>query len=306
MWVYLDGQWIDGREASISCHDAGVKHGVGLFETMRAWNGHVFEVDRHVDRLIHSAKELGLTDRLRRAPLAEAIQMTVRQNDLSEARVRLTVTGGNLSLLQTARSEGNPEHRPSVFIVASPPTGYPDALFDQGVGTTIAQAKANPFDPTTSHKTLNYWSRLRALTEAAAGHGSEALWLSVTNHAVGGSVSNLVVVKDGRVLTPLVRGEEPQGAIPSPALPGVTRRVVLEAAEAKGYPVDRKLLTVEDVLDADEVMLTNSSWLVLPVVRVEKKTLGGGQPGEVTRSLREAALHRVAEDCGGSPSDIRT
>jgi branched-chain amino acid aminotransferase len=154
----------------------------------------------------------------------------------------------------------------------------------------------NPFDPMAGHKTLNYWSRLRVLAEAAQRGAGEALWFSVSNHLAGGSVSNVILVKDGQLLTPLARGEEPDASLPSPILPGITRAAIIELAEAADIPVHRKMLSITDVLEADEAMLTNSSWQILPVVQVEKEKIGSGKPGPITLDLRSKLLELIEEE----------
>lgn len=298
MRIFLDGQFVDAADEGISVHDAAVQHAVGLFETMQAFDGRVFQLESHVQRLIDSAAALGLTDRLRLDPLCEAVELTLAENDMTEARVRLTVTGGDLSLLAVARGKaGADTHQPTIIVAASEPTMYPPAFFEKGVGVVLADPKANPFDPTAGHKTLNYWVRLQSLTAAAAAQAGEALWFSVTNHLCGGAVSNAVLVKDDQLLTPIARGEEAEGAITFPVLPGITRATVIELAEHFDIPVHRRMLSINDVLEADELMLTNSSWQVLPVVRVEQEAVGDGKPGPVTMRLREALLDRIRREC---------
>ncbi|MCA9288253.1 MAG: aminotransferase class IV, partial [Phycisphaerales bacterium] len=216
---------------------------------------------------------------------------------LSRAREGAGGSGG--SAADSGRSPVPPKkpsgQDPTVLIDVQPATAYPQEMFERGVGVAIADAKANPFNPFEGHKTLDYWWRLRSLQEAAMKRTSEALVFTVTNHLAGGCVSNAFVVKDGALLTPIARGEEDdvaaadsgRGAVlPSPVLPGVTRAEVLALAEGAGLRVERRMLSVSDVLGADEVFLTNSSWGVLPVVRVEAATIGDGQPGEATRMLR--------------------
>ena len=112
----------------------------------------------------------------------------------------------------------------------------------------------------------------------------------MTNHLCGGCVSNAFVVKDGALLTPIARGEEAQGGLPSPVLPGITRGAVIDAARELGINVTARLLTIDDVLGADELFLTNSSWSVLPVTAVEASAIGGGTPGEITRAMRTRLL----------------
>ena len=107
----------------------------------------------------------------------------------------------------------------------------------------------------------------------------------VTNHLAGGCVSNAIIVKDGQIFTPVVRGEESPGALPSPVLPGVTRAEVLDCARRLGIETTSRMLTIDDVLKADELMLTNSSWGILPIVRVEAQNIAGGEVGEITRKL---------------------
>lgn len=302
MKVYLDGKFVDADKASISIRDAAVQHGIGLFETMQAYDGRVFRLDAHIARLIESARALALTDRLKPDALAEAVELAVAKNDLPEARVRLTVTGGDLSLLAQAKSEDPGKasgHQPSIVITCEKPTVYPEAFFEQGVAVVLADPKANPLDPTASHKTMNYWMRLSTLVAAAQAGAGEALWFSVTNHLVGGSVSNVILIKDGQLLTPIARGEESDGALPSPVLPGVTRAAVLELAESMDLPIVRRMLTINDVLEADEVILTNSSWLILPVVRVEKEAIGAGEPGPITKRLHAGLLSVIRSECSG-------
>lgn len=328
--VFLNGRFLGRDEAVVSAFDAGLQHGVGLFETMLAVGGvgepNVVALGEHLDRLICSARLLGLSESLRRQALGDAVVETVKRSGITEnggkARVRLTVTGGDLNLLgrrdevtesrsdevkkprvpqEPARTKAHVD--PTVLIVAQPATEYPDEFFERGVSVTLADLKVNPLDPLAGHKTLNYWARLKELQGAAAKRAGEALVFQVTNHLAGGCVSNAFVVKDGRLLTPIARGEEAevageeQGAdtragavMPSPVVPGVTRGMVIGAAQEAGIEVDRRMLTIHDVLGAGEVFLTNSSWGVLPVVKVEREAIGDGAVGPVTRRVREAVM----------------
>jgi branched-chain amino acid aminotransferase len=321
--VFLSGKFYGGdpaassppiAEARVSAFDAGLQHSVGLFETMRAGvlrrgiegpkaHGEIVEtwilhLDDHMRRLADSARELGLSDQLRAPALSEAAMETVRRSGLEHARVRLTITAGDLSLLAAAQGGASRSADPTVLIVAQPATEYPEPMFERGVGISLAGARANPLNPAEGHKTLNYWWRLRELQLAASKGAAEALVLSLTNHIVGGCVSNVLIVKGETLLTPIARGEEREVAgkdartIPSPVLPGITRNWALDAVERLGLTVKKQMLSVQDLLDADEVMLTNSSWGVLPVVRIEANTVGAPDagPGRVARSLRDAWL----------------
>lgn len=337
--VFLNGQFFGGPDeapiaaAKVAAFDAGLQHGVGLFETMlggvlqrgiEGANAHgeqvetwVLHLDEHMERLAASAQALGLTDQLRTSALAEAVLATVKRSGLARARVRLTLTGGDLAMLAAAQAQSAANAQgaaptpprgadPTVMIVAQPATQYPGAMFERGVGLVLAEARANPLNPFEGHKTLNYWWRLRELQRAARQGAGEALVLSISNHLAGGCVSNVFLVKGDELLTPLARGEgEPverdelgnprapsagahEKRVPSAVLPGVTRAWATSRAERLGYRPIARMLSVQDLLDAEEVFLTNSSWGVLPVVKLEASTIGSGAPGRLTLDLRDA------------------
>lgn len=295
MKIYLNGDILQADHARISSQDAGFQHGVGLFETMFAKNGNVFRLQQHLDRLKTSAAELGLAADMATAPLADAVKQTLAANDLTDARVRLTVTAGTLAMLKADDGDALRVTQ-TVCVQASQPTEFAPGYFDQGVRVRLYGQAANPFDIAAGHKTLNYWTRLRSLRQAAAVDCAEAIWLSVTNHLASGAVSNLFLVKDGKLLTPIARGEEQADALPAPVLPGITRQAVLEAAEAQGIEIRKQMLTVEDLLDADEVFLTNGNWKVLPVVAVEQKDIADGKVGPTTQTLRGLLLNMVEDE----------
>ncbi|MEC9372713.1 MAG: aminotransferase class IV, partial [Planctomycetota bacterium] len=276
--------------------DAAVQHAVGLFETMHARRGSVFRIRDHIARLARSARELGLSEAIRERPLAQAVQLAVQRSELERARVRLTVTGGDLNLLA---STGKGPSDPTVLIDVQPATDYPDEMFTRGVAAAIADQRANPLNHFEGHKTINYWWRLRALQSAASRGAGESIVLQVTNHLAGGAVSNIFLVKNGSLATPIAHTEEEQGAMHSPILPGVTRRTIIELADRMGVGCAKRMLSVDDLLDADEVFLTNSSWGVLPVVRVEASEIGDAKPGELTMDLRRkwsAAIDEAASE----------
>ncbi|MEM8834318.1 MAG: aminotransferase class IV [Planctomycetota bacterium] len=295
--VWINGKMLPRDEARVSAFDAAFQHGVGLFETMLATSGRVFRLDRHLARLEASARTLGLTERLSTSALAEAVEHVTKESGLAEgegrARVRLTLTGGDLNML--AREQRGPSD-PTIVIQVTHATRYPDEMMERGVSCVVADAKANPLDPFAAHKTLNYWWRLRELQNASAKGAGEALVLQVTNHVCGGSVSSIFCVQDGTLRVPIARGEEVDGGVPSPVLPGVTRDAIIEFADAMGVGCERTMLTVADVLDADEVFVTNASWGVLPVVKMEAKAIADGAPGALTKDLRQKWLDAIRDE----------
>ncbi|HEB61204.1 MAG TPA: hypothetical protein ENJ06_05200 [Phycisphaeraceae bacterium] len=306
MTVWLNGKIMERDEAKVSVFDAAFQHGVGLFETMHARREAVFRLHDHLQRLADSARQLRLSDRLRIGPLSEAVLQAVRthtesMSDKSDPlRVRLTITGGDLNLLMKERRASSD---PTIMIQVQPATRYPRELVENGAAVVVADVRDNPFNPCAGHKTVNYWPRLLSLQNAAAKRADEALHLTITNHLSAGAVSNAFIVKDGTLLTPIARGEEEKGSLPSPALPGITRKVIKEIAAGLGIGCGQKMITISEVLDADEMFLTNSSWGVLPVVRVEAKAIGDGFVGPVTRNLREHYWQLVDEETSNRTAD---
>lgn len=296
MDLYLNGRMVRHDTAQISVHDAGLQHAVGLFETMMAYHGEPFRLQSHLDRLVESAQALGLARDLDTKKLSRATLRTIKHNRLQEARIRLTVTAGNLSLLNR---DTNKDPACTVLVVATPPTRHDPAYFERGIMVLVAPLKANPWDPLAGHKTLSYWGRLRTIRQAASVGADEAIMLNVSNHLAGGTISNIFLVKDHGLFTPFACGEEAEGALPAPVRPGITRGAIIEIAESLSIPVQRRMLTVNDLLEADEVFLTNSSWHVLPVSRVEKRTIGNGRAGAMTTDLREALLMLIEKETSG-------
>ncbi|MGI9013644.1 MAG: aminotransferase class IV [Phycisphaerales bacterium] len=296
MTIWLNGELFDKpADARISAFDAGVQHGVGLFETMAARHGVVRFLDRHLERLAQSLSQLNLSHRLQSQPLAAAVNATLAHSGLPDARIRLTITGGDLNLRShpPAPAPGSAQvHDPTIMIHVQLPTPYPNEFFANGVLATIAVDRVNPLDRFASHKTLNYWPRLSALTQAATAGASESLWFTTHGELAGGSVSNVFLVDDGRLCTPPARGDlaDSDETIPAYVLPGITRSVLLDHARACGIEIHIAPLRIDELLAAEEVFLTNASWGVLPVVAVEQHQVGDGKPGPVTQQLRELWL----------------
>ncbi|MEM7227985.1 MAG: aminotransferase class IV [Planctomycetota bacterium] len=285
MQVWVNGEFVNRDDATVSIFDASIQHGIGLFETMLAVGDNVHRLRAHLERLERSCRELMLTERLHLDPLEQAVRLVVRENGFERTRIRLTLTGGNLNALQ---SQNTSPTDPTIIIVAQPATEYPATMFDEGVTVTIANGRLNPFDPMGGHKNLNYWPNIQALQGAAMRQAAESLWFSVSNHLASGSVSNVFLLNDGVLHTPIAHGEEEDGALPAPVLPGITRAAIMEFADRRGVGTSRRMLDIDDLLEADEVFLTNSSWGVLPVVAVERETINDGNVGDFTRTMREA------------------
>jgi branched-chain amino acid aminotransferase len=283
-YVHLNGQLIPYEDATIAAGDAGLLHGAGLFETMRARNGRLFRARHHLDRLTRSAQALSIPVALGESQLAEMAADLLDANGLRDARLRLTVTRGDLH----AATAEDPTPPVTLLLTAAEFQPYPAALYDKGMTVVVGSYKQNPESPVTGHKTTSYLDRLLALREAQAVKAGEALWFTAhTNCLAEGSISNVFLVdKDGVLCTPPLT--VPEKANQRLCLPGITRQAVLELATAQGVLPHERLLTIHDVLAAKEVFLTNAIMGLMPVTAIEKHAVATGKPGPMTAQLRDA------------------
>jgi branched-chain amino acid aminotransferase len=289
--AWLNGDLVDEDAPNLSLRDTGLLHAAGVFTTMRASGGRVFRLEQHLGRLRKSCEALFVPLQFSDADLAGAVDDVLGQNNFTDARLRLTVTRG-----QATQDALHGTHlTPNCFLTATDLQPYPEQYYQQGLTVMLLdEQKLNPYDLQAGHKTLNYFSRLAALREAVRRGAGEALWFNVHNYLQSACVANVFVVKDGALVTPPtpeeLRDSKIGEACPYPrsnVLPGVTRGAVLELARANDIPTRIEALTVNHVLEADELFLTNSIVRVMPVGRVEQHKVGDGTPGPVTRRLME-------------------
>ncbi|HSV26799.1 MAG TPA: aminotransferase class IV, partial [Sedimentisphaerales bacterium] len=189
--AFLNGKIVDVSSAGISVRDVGFLYGAGLFETMRCCGGVVFAIDDHLDRLFASAEKLGVRNTYSREAVRAAIYAAVRANGFKDARVRLTLTGGETHGEQS-----------TLLVMATPYEGYPEEYYQKGIRTVLCNMRQNTEEITCGHKTLSYFARMAALNQAKLKGAAEALWLTVDGRLAEGSISNLFLVKGGTVATP--------------------------------------------------------------------------------------------------------
>jgi len=281
--AFINDGLVECDQAQISIHDTAFLHGVGLFETMRAYQGKVFRLAEHLDRLFASAKKLKLTIAQSRGVMVKAVDALIDANGLTEARVRLTVSAG--SVREVIQENAHPIS--SLIVTAAEVQPYPQSSYQSGITVIISRYKQNPDDPTVGHKTLNFFPRMLGLGEAHAIRAGEALWFTTTNRLAEGCISNVFLVKDGVLLTP---------PVDTPVLPGIARKVVLELAKEFGIETHERECVVKDLLGADEVFLTNSIMEVMPVCHIEKHQVGSGIPGSLTKKLHDGYRQETLRD----------
>jgi branched-chain amino acid aminotransferase len=283
--VHLDGRLVDEREAVVSVFDRGFLFGDGIFESMRAHQGRIFRMERHLDRLRRSALLIDL--RLARKPeaLPGAIAELLAANGLEDARVRVTITRGPGRPGDYVGAPGPP----TVVIAAQAFQEIDPALRRAGVEVGIPERRQIPpnvLDPAI--KSTSRLSSVLARREVAGRGAFEAILLDAEGFLTEGTVSNLFVVAGGRLLTP---------SLPTGCLPGVTRGAVIELAAGRGLDVTEARLPATVLTTAEEVFLTNTSWEVLPAVRVDGRPVGAGRPGPISREMQERYKDLVISEC---------
>lgn len=293
-YLSLNGQLTPADATVIAASDAGFLHGAGLFETMRVRNGKIFRVADHLARISASARELDLTLSLGESQLADLVTDLLDANNLADARVRLTLTRGDLSTI-TAE---NPTPDVTLLITAAPFAAYPPELYAKGMTVVIGPYKQNVFNPLTGHKTTSYLDRLLALKQAQLARAGEALWFTPNNETLAeGSISNVFIVDQQGILAtpPVTMPDHPEQRL---CLPGITRNVVLSIARDMQILPHERLLSISELLGAKEVFLTNAIMGIMPVTRIERHEVGNEKPGELTTKLREAYGKLLEAECG--------
>jgi branched-chain amino acid aminotransferase len=280
--VFLNDKLVDIDKACISVTDSGFLYGAGLFETMRSHNGVVFALMDHLDRLFASADVLSISNPYDREYVTDAINEVLRVNKLTDARLRLTLTSGPMA-------ESEEQRKSTLLITAAKFRSYPPEYYKKGVMAVLCPFKQNPIDPASGRKTTSYFSRMIALNLAHQKRAAEAIWFTVDNRLAEGCISNVFLVKDSELFTPPIN---------TPVLPGVARKTVCQLALKDSIKFIEKDLTIDDLLGADEVFLTNVIMQVMPITKVEKHTVGDGQVGPVSKKLRKLFDQLVKSECG--------
>ena len=280
--VFLNNKLVDIAKACISVTDSGFLYGAGLFETMRSYNGVVFALADHLDRLFFSAKSLSIKNTYDKKIITESIYMLLKANKLTDARLRLTLSNGPMAGAEE-------QLKPTLLITATKLQPYPGEYYKKGVMVILSASRQNTFEPTCGHKTISYFSRMITLNIAHQQRAAEALWFTTDNRLAEGCVSNVFVVKDSVIHTP---------GIETPVLAGIARKTISEIASMNSIKLVEKDLYINDVLGADEIFLTNVIMQIMPVTSVEKHIVGDGKVGVMTKRLQISFDELVESQCG--------
>ena len=273
--VYISGKLYDKEDAKISVYDHGLLYGDGVFEGIRSYAGKVFRFSQHLDRLYASARAIRLEIPMTQEAMAAAVIDTLKVNGITDGYIRLVVTRGAGYLGLDPRKTSNPQ----VIIITDHIELYSPEMYEKGMSIVTASTIRNhPNALSPRIKSLNYLNNIMAKIEGVDAGAPEALMLNIKGEVAECTGDNIFVVRQGTLLTP-----------PTDAgiLEGVTREVVMELARAAGRPVREASLTRHDVYTADECFLTGTAAEVVPVVRCDGRVIGDGQPGPITRDLRQ-------------------
>jgi branched-chain amino acid aminotransferase len=276
MQVYVNGQFVSAAEASVSVFDHGFLYGDGVFEGIRVYDGTIFRLRQHIERLYQSAQCLMLTIPMTPEAMGDAIVETVRRRALPSQYIRVVVSRGAGDLGLDPRLCPTP----SVIIIADTIALYPEQFYTDGLELVTVATRRSPswaLDPRI--KSLNYLNNIMAKIEAQQAGAAEAVMLNAEGYVAECTADNLFVMRQGRLATPCVSAG---------ALQGVTRDSVLEIAAQVGLETDEAFLTRYDLYTAEECFMTGTGAEIVPVVRIDGRQIGAGTPGPVTAQLRAA------------------
>ncbi|MEK7291491.1 MAG: branched-chain-amino-acid transaminase [Planctomycetota bacterium] len=271
--IYINGQILPQEDAKISVFDHGLLYGDGVFEGIRAYNGKIFTLEEHLDRLYDSATAISLKIPMTKAELADAIKNTMEANNMKDSYIRLVVTRGvgKLGL------DPNKCATPQIIIITDTIELYSKALYEKGLDVVTVTTIRNHFsalDPKI--KSLNYLNNILAKIESIQAGAGEALMLNKDGYVAECAGDNIFIYKNKTLLTP-----------PTSAgiLVGITRNVVMKLAAEMEIKVKEELITRYDLYIAEECFLTGTAAEIIPVVKIDGRTIGTGKPGKITSDL---------------------
>ncbi|QNP15294.1 branched-chain-amino-acid transaminase [Bacillus pumilus] len=283
-WIFLNDELVKKEDAKISVYDHGFLYGDGVFEGIRVYNGNIFRMKEHLDRLYDSARSIMLNIPYSLEELTEKMIHTVERNGLKDAYIRLVVSRGAGDLGLDPNNCG----RANTVIIVERLAIFPKHLYETGIDIVTVPTRRNRPDVLSPKvKSLNYLNNILVRIEAHMAGVSEALMLNDQGYVAEGSADNVFIYKKGKLYTP-------PGYIG--ALEGITRNAIMEIAEDLGYEVKEEPFTRHDVYTAEEVFLTGTAAEVIAVVKVDGRTIGEGKPGVHTNKLLEQFRKRVVEE----------
>lgn len=284
MKIFLNEQLVDRSEAKISVFDHGLLYGDGIFEGIRLYDGCIFKLEEHLERLEYSAKAIMLDLPWSREEISAAVCETCRANGLQDGYIRLVVTRGVGSLGLSIKNCDTPQ----LIVIADKIQLYPEEFYEKGLEIiTVPTRRISPAALPPTVKSLNYLNNILAKIEAQHLGYHEAIMLNDQGYVAECTGDNVFVVHKGELVTP---------SASAGALKGITRDTVLEIADELGVPWRESNLTRYDIWVSEELFLSGTAAEIIPIVKVDARPIGNGEPGEVTAQFLEQFRQRVARE----------
>ena len=285
--IYLNGQLKPRFEAKLGPFDHGFLYGYGLFETMRVYNGHIFRLDSHLIRLRCSAESIGLTHSILttekgKQSLKAACVETLEANKLKDARLRLTVSAGEGDMMPDPSTYSSP----TVLITARNLDPLPPEKYETGFKAALSSLRRNSQSPLSRLKSTCYMENILARTAARDAGCDESIFLNEQGYLAEGSTTNIFLMSHGELITPCFE---------SGVLPGITREAVLEIARTSPIKATERWVQLNELVEAEEALVTNSILELMPLTWFEGKPIGTGEPGHLTKELLAAFKKLVDE-----------
>jgi len=285
--IYLNGQLIPRSKAKLSPFDHGFLYGYGLFETMRAYQGHIFRLDHHLARLRRSVQSLGLTHSILnvvegKQSLEAACMETLEANKLKDARLRLTVSAGEGDMTPDPGTCSNP----TVLITARNLVPLPLEKYESGFKAALSSPRRNSQSPLSRLKSTCYMENILARMAARAAGCDEAILLNEQGYLAEGSTTNIFLASNEELITP---------SLESGVLSGITREAALEIARASNIKTLERQVELKELIEAEEAFITNSILELMPLTWFEGKPIGTGKPGQLTKELL-ASYRKIVDE----------
>ncbi|MDO4586834.1 MAG: branched-chain-amino-acid transaminase [Planctomycetia bacterium] len=282
--IYINGELVPQEDAKISVFDHGFLFGDGIFEGMRSYNGKVFRMNDHIDRLWDSAKTLGFEIPVSKEEMIQAVYQTLKANNISDGYIRLIVTRGCGTLGLDAHLCGTPQ----IVIITNLLSLYSSDLYEKGIKIVTASTIRMPSSSLNPRvKSLNYLNNIMAKIEGHNAGCEEAMMLNHKGDVAECTGDNIFIVRKGKLLTP---------PIDACILEGITRNAVIDVANQIGLDVAEKAFTRHDVYCAEECFMTGSAAELIPVIEVDGRAIGTGKPGPITKRILTAFRELVASE----------
>jgi len=285
--IYLNGKLVPRLEAKLSPFDHGFLYGYGLFETMRAYQGHIFRLDSHITRLSRSAESIGLTHSILttekgKQSLKAACMATLKANELKGARIRLTISAGEGDMTPDPGTCSSP----TVLITTRDLVPLPPEKYGAGFKVVLSSLRRNSQSPLSRLKSTCYMENILARMVARTAGCDEAILLNEQGYLAEGSTTNIFLASNNELITP---------SLESGVLSGITREVVLEMARAANIKTLERQVELKELIEAEEAFITNSILELMPLTSFEGKPIGTGKPGHLTKELMAAFKKLVDE-----------